>query len=197
MERGQTRCGFGQLCTGLLDCALVKSLRVSGISLVLLMLIVGIDQLTKWLVVENLDPQRSYPVIGEWFRLFLIRNPGAAFSFGVDSTIFFSIFQIIASIICVVTLLRVRTCWAAAPAVLIGAGAMGNLLDRIFRSPGGLHGHVVDFFSFGTFAIFNVADAAITVGVVVYLWFVVVVESKRNREEEQEEAALEAEGAAK
>jgi len=145
------------------------------------MVIVGVDQLTKWLVVENLDPRTSYPIIGEWFRLLLIRNPGAAFSFGVDATIVFSIFQIIATVVCVVTLFRVRSWWAAAPAVLIGAGACGNLLDRIFRSPGALHGHVVAFFSFGSFAIFNVADAAITVGVVVYLWFVVVIENKEQQ----------------
>ena len=156
----------------------MNSKRLSGISLLLLLLIMGVDQLSKWLVVENLEPRTSYPIIGEWFRLFLIRNPGAAFSFGVDATLIVSIFQIIATIICVVVLLRVRTWWAATPAILIGAGALGNLMDRIFRSPGGLHGHVVDFFSFGNFAIFNIADASITVGVVTYLLYTAFVEPK-------------------
>lgn len=162
--------------------------RLSG--LLLLLLIVGLDQLSKWLVVENLEPRQAYPVLGDWFRLFLIRNPGAAFSFGVDATLVFSIFQIIATVICVAVLLRVHTWWAAAPAILIGAGAAGNLIDRIFRSPGGLHGHVVDFFSFWNFAIFNIADAAITVGVVVYLVYVLIIDPRERvaSEPEKEEA---------
>lgn len=158
----------------------MTSKRVTGPALLLLLLIVAIDQLTKWLVVENLEPRTAYPVIGDFFRLFLIRNPGAAFSMGVDATLVFSIFQIIATVICVVALFRVKTWWAAAPAILIGAGAAGNLIDRIFRAPGALHGHVVDFLSFGNFAIFNVADSAITVGVVVYLIYTLLVEPRRQ-----------------
>jgi signal peptidase II len=63
------------------------------------------------------------------------------------------------------------TAWAIALGLVLG-GAVGNLLDRIFRSPGFLRGHVVDFISlFGPdgqhFAVFNVADSGITCGAVV------------------------------
>lgn len=159
--------------------------RVSGPALCVLLLLVLIDQFTKWLVVENLEPRTAYPVIGDFFRLFLIRNPGAAFSMGVDATLVFSLFQIAATIICVIALFRVRSWWSATPAILIGAGAAGNLIDRIFRDPGALHGHVVDFLSFGSFAIFNVADSCITVGVFFYLVYVLFIEPRRQQDSDQ------------
>lgn len=156
--------------------------RVSGPALAALLFLVAMDQITKWLVVENLEPRTAYPVIGDFFRLYLIRNPGAAFSMGVDATLVFSMFQIAATIICVVALFRVRSWWSATPAILIGAGAAGNLIDRIFRSPGGLHGQVVDFLSFGDFAIFNIADSCITVGVFLYVIYTLFIEPRRQED---------------
>ena len=150
--------------------------------------IIVVDQITKWAVVENLEEQRAYPVIGEFFRLYLVRNPGAAFSMGTNVTIiFFSVFQLIAFLACIVLALRTRYMAGALPIGLIGGGAAGNLLDRMFREPGGMHGHVVDFLSFGSFAIFNVADAAITVGVVCYLIYAFFIEPANHVREEREE----------
>lgn len=158
--------------------------------------IIAVDQITKWAVVEQLEEQRAYPVIGEFFRLYLVRNPGAAFSMGTNATIIFSIFQLVAFLACIVLALRTRYMAGALPIGLIGGGAAGNLVDRIFREPGGMHGHVVDFLSFGSFAIFNVADAAITVGVVCYLIYAFFIEPAnhvREERKEQEEAGEEQE----
>nr|WP_255710546.1 MULTISPECIES: signal peptidase II [unclassified Corynebacterium] len=158
--------------------------------------IIAVDQITKWAVVEKLEEQRAYPVIGEFFRLYLVRNPGAAFSMGTNATIIFSIFQLVAFLACIVLALRTRYMAGALPIGLIGGGAAGNLVDRIFREPGGMHGHVVDFLSFGSFAIFNVADAAITVGVVCYLIYAFFIEPAnhvREERKEQEEAGEEQE----
>lgn len=58
-----------------------------------MLVIVAADQVTKWLVVENIDPATAYPVIGDVARLYLIRNPGAAFSMGADATLVFSIIR--------------------------------------------------------------------------------------------------------
>lgn len=151
--------------------------------------IIATDQLSKWLVVEKLEPATAYPVIGDFFRLYLVRNPGAAFSFGSDATVIFSLIQLVAVAVCCVLALRNSSMWAAVPIGLIGGGAAGNLIDRIFREPGGFHGHVVDFFSFGSFAIFNVADAAITVGVVCYLYYAFAVEPKEHAAKQQEQEA--------
>lgn len=149
--------------------------------------IVAVDQLTKWLVVENLEPYTSYPVIGEFARLYLIRNSGAAFSMGEDFTVVFSILQMVAVVVCAVLAFRVTSPWTVASVAMIGGGAAGNLIDRIFRDPGGLHGHVVDFVSIGDFAIFNVADAGITVGVITYLVYVLFIEPREIRKAEAEE----------
>ena len=148
--------------------------------------IIAVDQITKWAVVENLEPQRAYPVLGEFFRLYLVRNPGAAFSMGTSATIVFSFFQLAAFIACIILALRTRFMAGALPIGLIGGGAAGNLIDRIFREPGGMHGHVVDFLSFGSFAIFNVADAAITVGVVCYLIYAFFIEPANHVKNERE-----------
>lgn len=148
--------------------------------------IIAVDQITKWAVVEKLEEQGAYPVIGEFFRLYLVRNPGAAFSMGANATIIFSIFQLVAFLACIVLALRTRYMAGALPIGLIGGGAAGNLVDRIFREPGGMHGHVVDFLSFGSFAIFNVADAAITVGVVCYLIYAFFIEPANHVREERE-----------
>lgn len=146
-------------------------------------------------MVENLQPRTPYPVLGEWFRLYLIRNPGAAFSFANNATVVFSVAQCIATIVCVVLIIRARTWWGSLPAALIGAGAAGNLVDRLFRSPGGFQGHVVDFFSFGRFAIFNVADVSITLGVAAYVIFVLFIEPRRQSPRIVPEAAHAAPGA--
>lgn len=142
--------------------------------------IIAVDQITKWLVVEKLEPYTAYPVLGDWFRLYLVRNPGAAFSFGTDITPFLAILQVSAFVLCVVLSFRIKGKFAALPVALIGGGAAGNFIDRVFREPGVLHGHVVDFFSFWSFAIFNVADAAITVGVACYVIYAFLIEPRKS-----------------
>lgn len=160
--------------------------KVRPWALIPLAVIVALDQLTKWLVVENLEPATAYPVIGEFARLYLIRNSGAAFSMGENATIIFSVIQIIAVLVCVVLAFRVRNPWTIASVAMIGGGAAGNLIDRILRTPGNLHGHVVDFVSVGDFAIFNVADASITVGVGVFLVYTLFIEPRQHSTQEQD-----------
>jgi signal peptidase II len=167
----------------------VTAEKVRPWALIPLAVIVAVDQLTKWLVVENLDPSTAYPVIGDVARLYLIRNSGAAFSMGENATIVFSVLQMIAVVVCAVLAFRVRSPWAVASVAMIGGGAAGNLIDRIFRAPGNLHGHVVDFISVGDFAIFNVADASITVGVITYLVYALLIEPKQQRKAEAEAEA--------
>ena len=58
--------------------------------------------------------------------------------------------------------------WATGLALILG-GAFGNLYDRLFRPPAAFSGHVIDFISVGQFPVFNVADSAVTIGVVIVL----------------------------
>ena len=130
----------------------------------------ALDIVTKALVVANIEGKPPVPLAGGLVYLDVIRNPYAAFSLGVTGmTWVFSVIcvGVLAAIIWVAPRLRSRG-WAIGLGFVFG-GALGNLLDRIFRAPGALQGHVVDFISvFGPnaqyFPVFNFADSAICVG---------------------------------
>ena len=124
--------------------------------------VVLLDQLTKWLAVRSLEGQPPVQIIGDWLALDFLRNPGAAFSFGTGFTF---VFPLIAIAVVVVIVRKSRELGSVAWAIALGGmlgGAVGNLIDRVFRDPGMLQGHVVDFIFVKHFAVFNVADAAIT-----------------------------------
>lgn len=132
--------------------------------LVVALLAYLVDLGSKMLVVAKLEHQPSIQVIGDLLKFDAIRNPGAAFGFGEAFTI---IFTIIAATVIVVIVRLARKLyslpWAIALGLLLG-GALGNLTDRIFRSPGVFRGAVVDFIAPAHFAVFNLADSAIVCG---------------------------------
>lgn len=134
-----------------------------------------LDQLTKIIAVRHLDPQDPPVLFGGLLTLRLIRNPGAAFSLGENFTVVFALLAI--AVVSFVLIKLAPTIdhpgWAVALGLLV-AGVTGNLLDRIFRRPGFLHGHVVDFFQLPHFAIFNVADICITSAAVLIMVLAVV-----------------------
>lgn len=124
--------------------------------------VIGLDQLTKALALNKLEPGEPVDVIGSLLRLNLIRNPGAAFSLGSDYTPVIAAIQITVALVVVYLARRLgSTGWALAFGFLFG-GAVGNIIDRIFRDPSPFHGHVVDFLQLPHWAIFNVADMAVT-----------------------------------
>lgn len=146
----------------------------AGRLLAVLVLVLGValDQGAKALAVARLEPGVPVPVLGELLSLELIRNPGAAFSMGTNATVVLSLLAITATLVGLVYFLpRVGSRGAG---VLLGAalaGVVGNLLDRLFRAPGPLRGHVVDFFAVPHFAIFNVADILLTCSAVVVIGY--------------------------
>ncbi|MFC7532724.1 signal peptidase II [Actinoplanes sp. GCM10030250] len=132
---------------------------------------VAVDQWTKHLSTENLEPGEPVRILGGLIHLSLLRNSGAAFSFGSSYTWVFPLITLVVVgwIGWMATRLRSLP-WGLALGLVLG-GALGNLIDRLFRAPGFLHGHVVDMISvFGPygeyFAVFNVADSCLSVGVV-------------------------------
>ncbi|OYN89842.1 signal peptidase II [Parenemella sanctibonifatiensis] len=140
---------------------------IAGLTVVL----VAIDQVSKAWAVENLDPMNPPVLLGGLLRLQLVRNSGAAFSLGEGITPVFTLLSATVFVLVTVVLApRTRNrFWAVAVGLLL-AGVAGNLIDRLFRPPGALHGHVIDFLQLPYWAIFNVADmcivgAAILVGV--------------------------------
>ncbi len=121
------------------------------------------DVVSKVLAVAHLTPGRSVPVVGDLLTLYIARNPGAAFSTGTSYTIVLSFIAIAAATAVLWTARRLgSTGWALGLGFLL-AGVLGNLTDRVFREPGLLRGHVVDFLRLPHWPIFNVADICINV----------------------------------
>ncbi|WP_245818526.1 signal peptidase II [Haloechinothrix alba] len=145
--------------------------RRIGIVTAVTVLVFALDVLTKVLVVATLEGREPVRVLGGAVYLQLIRNPGAAFSLASGLTWLLALIAIgvVVAIIWIARKLRSKA-WAVGLGLVL-AGALGNLVDRIFREPAVLRGHVVDFVS--VFApdgriwpVFNVADSAIVVGAV-------------------------------
>ncbi|MER6420394.1 signal peptidase II [Streptomyces sp. NPDC001137] len=124
----------------------------------------ALDLVSKMIVVAKLEHHAPIRIIGDWLQFEAIRNAGAAFGFGEAFTVIFTV--IAAAVIVVIARLARKLYslpWAVALGLLLG-GALGNLTDRIFRSPGVFEGRVVDFISPKGFAVFNLADSAIVCG---------------------------------
>jgi signal peptidase II len=149
------------------------SVAVAGAALAAVAIVaVALDQWTKHLATSNLSDGSAVRLLGGAIYLDLTRNSGAAFSMGTSVTFIFPLIAIAISgfIIWLARSLRSWP-WAVALGLVLG-GAVGNLVDRLFREPGPFRGHVVDFISvFGPygdkFPIFNIADSALSVGVVI------------------------------
>ncbi|WP_040428277.1 signal peptidase II [Corynebacterium ulceribovis] len=129
-----------------------------------------IDQISKITAINALDSGRVIDVLGSWLTFRLVRNPGAAFSMGVDVTWLFTTIQLVFVLGVVAYTFWARKVTDTVTAVSLGllaGGAAGNLTDRLLREPGFYHGHVIDFIAVDGFAIFNLADCAISVGVAI------------------------------
>ena len=139
--------------------------RCVVLSLLAAALLYAGDQLTKLWVVQNLVPGREYPVVPGLLWWEHIRNSGGAFSLGAGSTWIFTVVMSVVVVGILWNLRRVRDgLWALALGLVLG-GALGNLTDRLLQEPGVGRGHVVDFIAVPHFAIFNVADCGVVVGI--------------------------------
>lgn len=132
-------------------------------------LILVADQATKLMIKARFELRDSVAVIGDFFRLTYIENPGMAFGIQLGSPAFFTAFASVASIIIFVYLYRIRHekfLSRLALAIILG-GALGNLIDRF------AYGQVIDFLDFGIgetrWPIFNIADSSVTVGMILLL----------------------------
>lgn len=150
---------------------------ITGILAILIL--VGIDQYTKFLAVLNLKTN-AINLIDNVFQLTYLENNGAAFGIMNGKKMFFIFFTIIVLIlVCVVylqipkekhyTLLRLVS-------ILFASGAIGNMIDRVW------HNYVIDFFYFEliNFPVFNVADCYVTIaaGLLIFLFLFVYKEEE-------------------
>lgn len=147
----------------------------SLIWLALSVLVIVLDQLTKWVAVSELQLYQQVPIIDDLFSFTLAYNTGAAFSFLADASGWqrwlFAVIAVVVSVVLCVWLARLdrsKKLEAIALALILG-GAIGNLYDRV------IHGKVTDFIlvhwqQSWFFPAFNIADSAITVGAALLLF---------------------------
>ncbi|MGX7347673.1 signal peptidase II [Aerococcus vaginalis] len=134
---------------------------------IVMIAIIGLDQLVKWLTVHQFPVGSGQPLIPGVLSLFHIQNHGAAWGIFEGKMWFFFIVTVVV-VGCLLWMLHTQTIeerWYSLSLALIIAGAIGNFIDRMCL------GYVVDMFKteFIDFPIFNVADIAITCGVILLL----------------------------
>lgn len=143
--------------------------RRIGLLATVAVLVLALDVVTKIVAVATFEGREPVRVLGGAVYLQLVRNPGAAFGMATGMTWLLALGAIIVTAAAIWLAGRLRSRGWAFGLGLILAGAVGNLVDRIFRAPGPLQGHVVDFLSLfapdgDVWPVFNVADSAICVG---------------------------------
>jgi signal peptidase II len=126
-------------------------------------LIATLDQVIKNQIVADFKMYEVRPFLGDLVKLTYVLNDSAAFSFGFGLTGIFTLISSLATLLVIwfITVKSKSTMWSVIAAVLLG-GVLGNLIDRLFRSPGAGLGKVVDYIQIPfNFPIFNIADIAI------------------------------------
>ncbi len=160
------------------------------ISVALIILAVGIDQLTKYLVVTNLELYESVDVIPGVLRFTYIQNDGAAFGSLDDQRWIFMVLSTvaIAAILVFMFWKKPQNTLIVSSLILIVSGGIGNMIDRVFL------GYVIDFIDFCAFPeiwmwIFNIADSFVCIGAgLLILWL--ILDTVREFKEEKAKKAL-------
>lgn len=158
-------------------------MRIYSLLIIVGTIIISLDQYTKYLVRQNLDIWTETWVPWDWMlpyvRIVHIPNTGVAFGMFQGFGDIFSIVAIIVALIIIFYFPRVPISdWSLRLAMSLQlSGALGNLIDRLTI------GHVTDFVSVGNFPVWNIADASITIGVVVLIlgvWITEIEEKKKK-----------------
>lgn len=145
---------------------------------IIALLIIALDQWTKWLVVQNMELGERITIIENVFYILSHRNSGAAFGILQGQMWFFYVVTIVmvgVLIYLIQTEARNHTLLKWALGFVLG-GAIGNFIDRVLRQ------EVVDFIdTFGNFPIFNIADSALTIGVGLFIINLIMESRKEKR----------------
>ncbi|HEY7145213.1 MAG TPA: signal peptidase II [Streptosporangiaceae bacterium] len=138
--------------------------RRVGALLAVAVFVLAVDIATKVTIVATLSNRPPLVLLGGFLTLRVSRNPGAAFSIGPSMTVLFTAIAVGVIVFVLRTSRQIRSLpWAVTLGLLLG-GAMGNLTDRLLRSPGPLRGWVVDWIQVPHWPVFNLADSSIVCG---------------------------------
>ena len=159
--------------------------------IILLVLIIFADQLSKWLVVALLQGKESVYVIPGVLRFTYVENDGAAFGMLDDHRWVFLVLStvMIIALIYYIVKYKPQSKWVMTSLILIVGGGIGNMIDRL------LLGYVIDFIDFCAFPnlwrwVFNIADSAVCVGTfMLSLWLILDTVKEYKREKAEKEKA--------
>ncbi|WP_291377647.1 signal peptidase II [Demequina sp.] len=132
-------------------------------------LVIAIDLFSKQWALAALMPGVKHPVIGDVISVQLVFNSGAAFSLGEGYTWILTIVAVVVTAGLVYYARRARTPLATGLLGVALGGAVGNLIDRLFREPGFGRGHVVDMINYNDMFVGNIADIAIVGAAAVFM----------------------------
>lgn len=154
------------------------------IYIVLILILVGADQLSKYLIDSNMLEGETIPIINEFFHITYVKNRGIAFGMFQGKLDIISIATVIAIVAIAYYLYKEKNKLSLVEKmgfIYILAGAIGNMIDRIFR------GFVVDMVDFrGIWSyVFNLADVWINMGVIFVLLDQLILRKKRENEEDK------------
>lgn len=131
---------------------------------------VAADQISKSIALAVLEEGKRVDLFGRFFGFLLVRNPGGAFSLLPGGSSFLALLT--AAVIAAVAFWAFRSGESPVAFGLVVGGGLGNLADRLLRatSASALNGRVIDFLDLNFWPTFNLADAAISIGVIFLLW---------------------------
>ncbi|WP_253250645.1 signal peptidase II [Orenia metallireducens] len=143
------------------------------------LVIILLDQFTKYLVLTNFNLGDSIPIIQNVFHLTYVQNRGAAFGILQDQLPFFIIITlaVLALLFYFYRQLPLGSSWNKAALGMALGGTIGNFIDRVRL------GFVVDFFDFRVWPVFNIADSAIVVAVIIFSYWILIVDQGNNSNE--------------
>ena len=145
--------------------------------------VIALDQLTKYLVRANMQPGDSIPVIGSWLRILYVRNTGTAFSMFAGNKWITVVFTTVLIIACLIYVIHEAKAGSRVISILLTfviAGGVSNMIDRLML------GYVTDMISCGSFAVFNVADIAVTCGCALTILYLLLEMKKEGKSDSTE-----------
>lgn len=146
---------------------------------IIAMILIGLDQLSKYLTVQEIALGEVVPVIPDVLSLTYIRNSGAAWSILEDQMIFFYVITVVVvgALIYFLHTEGKKSPIASTGIAFIVGGAIGNFIDRLHLK------YVIDMIrlEFINFPIFNVADMALTIGVIILIGYIVYDELVKKK----------------
>ncbi len=181
----------------------LNKLKLSNQSIVIYITaaaVVILDQISKYIIKSSMQLYESFDVLGSFFKITYIENAGMAFGIQMGNRPVFVALSILAAIIVFVYLMRIpneQFLFRFSLALIMG-GAIGNLIDRIAV------GRVVDFldveffdvslpafkflfidfpgYSLTRWPVFNVADSAVTCGMIILIWYILFQKAPEKKE---------------